>query len=118
MLSTSSFLQGEYEYTRLTAANRMYGSDASGTGVVCTIPDSILSGLGVVHEQGSSAAWAAIEECTDERAANLKIPTKLVDAWDCAKRSREYLNAAETDLDARYFAHAARDAPSMRQAIA
>ena len=31
------------------------------------------------------------------------------DAWDDAKRSREYLNARDTDLDARYFAHAARD---------
>ena len=37
-----------------------------------------------------------------------KIPAKLEDAWDCAKRAREYLNAKETDIDARYFAHAAR----------
>ena len=51
------------------------------------------------------ANWAVIENCTNE---GLRIPPLLSEAWDASKRSREYLNAGEYDLDARYFAHAAK----------
>ena len=37
------------------------------------------------------------------------VPRKLVDAWDNSRRSREYLNAAEHDCDAKYYAHAMLD---------
>jgi hypothetical protein len=50
--------------------------------------------------------WGEVVEFT---GTNPRVPVKLEDAWDSAKRSREYLNAKETDLDARYFAHAARE---------
>ena len=103
---------GEYEYKRLTAAAWKYNDDGRFT---VTIPKSELKALGVAHGAGQHA-WAAIEECTAEHATDHKIPVKLMDAWDCAKRSREYLNAKETDLDARYFAHAARDTSSKMSA--
>ena len=50
--------------------------------------------------------WAAIEHCTAE---GLQIPALLSEAWDASKRSREYLNAGEDDLDARYFAHVVKE---------
>ena len=35
-----------------------------------------------------------------------RVARKLVDAWDVSKRSREYLNASEGDIDTRYYVHA------------
>ena len=49
------------------------------------------------------------ERSMGELSSILKVPIKINDAWDSAKRSREYLNAKEQDIDARYFAHAACD---------
>lgn len=57
------------------------------------------------------------EHCTDESrhlqrwgAEELAIAARLDDAWDDAKRSREYLNATEQNLDAKYYAQAYHDA--------
>jgi hypothetical protein len=51
-------------------------------------------------------AWASIVEFEAGEGKEFNLPARLDDAWDFAKRSREYLNAKEHDLDARYFAHA------------
>ena len=47
-------------------------------------------------------AWAEIADAGDERTAT-RVPRLLDDAWDRSKRSREYLNALEHDLDAKYY---------------
>jgi len=50
-----------------------------------------------------AVAWAQILDCGDDE---LNVPRKLEDAWDQAKRSREYLNASEHDCNAKFYAHA------------
>lgn len=105
---------GDQEYERLVAGAWFYDCDGPmyhGTMTKVLTPIA-MKRLGMAVGTGADA-WAAIEDCTaGDAEAPLKIPAKLADAWDCAKRSREYLNAKDADLDARCFAHAAREKTS------
>ena len=51
-------------------------------------------------------AWEQIVDAGPEWSPESRVTRKLQDAWDTSKRSREYLNAAEGDIDTRYYAHA------------
>jgi hypothetical protein len=55
-------------------------------------------------------AWQEILDAGEGHGME-SVPRKLVDAWDNSRRSREYLNAAEHDCDAKYYAHAMCDKP-------
>lgn len=59
---------------------------------------------GAAHSQ----AWQEILDAGDEHNME-SVPCKLLHAWDDSRRSREYLNAAEHDCDAKYYAHAMLD---------
>jgi len=89
---------GDFEYFRLGASNMHYYGE------------SIMDNTPVKSEElpvgHGLDGWGEIAEFT---GTNPRVPVKLEDARDSAKRSREYLNAKETDLDARYIAHAARE---------
>ena len=92
---------GECEYARLVGEAWFYCND----GFMSKLPPkSLIKDLAI--GEGDNA-WEIILDCSAQSTKG--IPAKLQDAWDCAKRSREYLNAKDTDLDARYFAHAAHD---------
>ena len=107
--TTLQLALGELEFTRLIYSSWRYASngDAS-TALRCTAE---LEAFGMItqcsEDTDAGNLWVNIA-CVPE-GKNLSIPTKLEDAWDDAKRSREYLNAKDQDLDARYFAHAARE---------
>lgn len=52
-------------------------------------------------------AWSEINDAGQtEEWTDLSLPRKLDDAWDTSKRSREYLNAADGELEPRYYVHA------------
>jgi hypothetical protein len=53
------------------------------------------------------AAWEDIMDPGEERCPE-SVPQRLDDAWDTAKRSREYLNASmdKFDLENLYYSHA------------
>ena len=52
-------------------------------------------------------AWAEIADAGLAQAwTHDRIPRNLDDAWDVSKRSREYLNAADGELEPRYYLHA------------
>lgn len=53
-------------------------------------------------------AWNKILDAGEEHTMET-VPRKLLEAWDSSRRSREYLNAAEHDCDAKYYAHAMLD---------
>ena len=108
---------GELEFARLMASRPFYytNDDAfhgdanafQGDALSKRLPGTFCNSLGGVFGVGcDESAWEAIAAC-DETAPSLTA--KIEDAWDSSKRSREYLNAREGDLYARYFAHAARD---------
>ena len=96
---------GEYEYAKLVASSFFYNNE----GKMSKFPDNFAKGLLVTPyaTENEEMRWDRIVDCSDNVSVT-GVPKKLDDAWDSAKRSREYLNAKETDLDARYFAHAAR----------
>jgi len=100
---------GDFEYYRLVASNLHYYVGAEEAGgksfLSTTMQDPLVKFQGLPVGHGLEG-WGEIAELT---SSNPRVPVKLEDAWDNAKRSREYLNAKETDLDARYFAHAARE---------
>ena len=108
---------GDQEYERLIAGKWLYDDDDDRT-MSNVLPQADVARLGMTVGHGASA-WAQIEVAPLQTPGTypyaaptmflLQIPPRLADAWDCAKRSREYLNAKESDLDARYFAHAARE---------
>ena len=61
-------------------------------------------------------AWAEImdfynsgERTEGEDELPRGCPRMLVDSWDNSKRSREYLNSTEDNLDSTYYSHALRD---------
>jgi len=93
---------GEFEFARMAAANWHY----DGEQFSIQVPEECCSKQAETKTL-ITGKWPAILQSPDP--VGLKIPAKLEDAWDCAKRSREYLNAQEGDLDARYFAHAASE---------
>jgi hypothetical protein len=102
---------GDFEYYRLVASNLHYYVDTTVAGERCflstTMQDPLVKSQGLPVGHGLEG-WGAIATA-ELTSSNPRVPVKLEDAWDGAKRSREYLNAKETDLDARYFAHAARE---------
>ena len=51
--------------------------------------------------------WAEVNDAGPEwNSAETNVARKLDDAWDTSKRSREYLNAADGELEPRYYVHA------------
>ena len=62
----------------------------------------------MTHEIRRSV-WRQIQEAGDEMTSK-GIPSRLNEAWDQTKRSREYLNAnmEKDDLDNIYYNHAYR----------
>ena len=98
---------GEVEFARLVYSSWWYCHGGEG---ISLRPDATkLEAFGmIVGDDGDDGGlWANIACVPDGKGLN--IPIRLQDAWDDAKRSREYLNAKDTDLDAKYFSHAARD---------
>ena len=85
-------------HTAICKANMLFfeGIEADGPGT---------SNIGPKREE----AWAEIVDAGEDRIAT-RVTRMLDDAWDKTKRSREYLNALEPDLDAKYYAHAFVDA--------
>jgi hypothetical protein len=98
---------GEVEFARLVYSSWWYAHDGEGTSLRPDANKLEEFGMIVGDDSVEDGLWANIACVPDGK--NLNIPTRLEDAWDDAKRSREYLNAKDTDLDARCFAHAARD---------
>jgi hypothetical protein len=96
---------GDFEYYRLVASSMNYYCEIGDEGLRASMQDPMVTSLGLPVGHGLDG-WGEIAEFT---GTNPRVPVKLEDAWDSAKRSREYLNAKETDLDARYFAHVARE---------
>jgi len=96
--------------------NRIAGDDVDGaTGVPDASMDAErLTGRypDAIHfaRDTRASVWAEIEDAGGEwhaaHAGEHGI-RKLHDAWDTSKRSREYLNAADGDLEPRYYVHAA-----------
>ena len=106
---------GELEFARLTVAGWTYQSGETDmhmhqdewNRMIARLPRAWCEGNGGVVGVGcEESAWEAIAACEPTAPS---LPSKIEDAWDSSKRSREYLNAKEADLDARYFAHAARE---------
>ena len=95
---------GDLEYYKLVASAWHYDTADRDHIMTASMGDKLVESQGLPIGHGLEG-WEAVAEAT---GIDLKVPIKLDDAWDRAKRSREYLNAKETDLDARYFAHAAR----------
>ena len=95
---------GPLEYARL-ASGWDYNDDGEMSNL---LPSNIETfptmNLKIAVSEGEG--WAKISLCN---TPELKIPAKLEDAWDASKRSREYLQINEGDLDSTYFAFAARD---------
>ena len=51
-------------------------------------------------------AWSEINDAGQtEPWTSEHVARKLDDAWDTSKRSREYLNAKDGELDSRYYVH-------------
>ena len=101
---------GDFEYYRLVASNLHYYEETlypleKSQFMSTSMQDPLVESQRLPVGHGLDG-WGEVAEFT---GTNPRVPVKLEDAWDSAKRSREYLNAKETDLDARYFAHAARE---------
>ena len=60
----------------------------------------------VLNDEIRRSVWRQIEEAGED--APKGVPSRLNDAWDKGKRSREYLNATidKADLDSIYYDHA------------
>jgi hypothetical protein len=101
---------GDFEYYRLVASNLHYYEETlypleKSQFMSTSMQDPLVESQRLPVGHGLDG-WGEVAEFT---GTNPRVPVKLEDAWDSAKRSREYLNAKETDLDARYFAHGARE---------
>lgn len=128
---------GDLEWLRVSSVAGSYNCEgvtdedgisfASRVALVCSRSDQYFANVDNGHDQAFRAVKKAFEdtglagpagESSEERWAavadtsakeQLRIPVKIDEAWDTSERSREYLNAGEHDLDARYFAHAQLD---------
>ena len=98
---------GEVEFARLIYSSWWYCHGGKGFSLRPDATKLETFNMIVGDARVDGGLWSNIACVPDGKI--LKIPIRLEDAWDDAKRSREYLNARDTDLDARYFAHAARD---------
>ena len=120
---------GELEFLRLVASSWAYLQDTEESALRNSLTTETLKSNGIAAGNGwSEEAWEAIVTHNQPPEVNIhppapappphqatNIPVKLEDAWDSAKRSREYLNAKDTDLDARYFAHAQSQPPQEKR---
>lgn len=79
---------------------------ASGT-PVRTLHIALLSGNYAFHRSSQTRliAWSEINDAGTAWASE-HVARKIDDAWDTSKRSREYLNAKDGELDSRYYVHA------------
>lgn len=94
---------GEFEVSRLAASTWFYNDEGM---MDIRVPKKWLDRMEAKKTLIYATSWDLIHQCND---STLQIPNMLEQAWDSMKRSREYLNAQENDLDARYFAHASSD---------
>ena len=83
---------GDFEYYRLVASNLHYYYDADSRPnclFSVNMQDPLVKSQGLPVGRGLDG-WGEIAELT---SSNPRVPVKLEDAWDSAKRSREYLNS-------------------------
>ena len=63
------------------------------------------SGLKLARDT-KELAWSQIVDAGADWPSDSRVVRTLDGAWDTTKRSREYLNAGEGDIDTRYYMHA------------